>query len=253
MQGSPEYGLYEVVDTHDETNGATQWWVIEVNFIRTLEDTSTADNGDLIRIKTFQAPSGGTADGFVLKSGDEMTGRLTLDIEEEDLDYRIKHDKDYAQIRFRNTQADGTENNVYLYQPGPLSSVYCTAGFQAGTLYTNTYLYGLQTKTEVDGRQIKEQKKVSLALIAGAGGDRNLDYGALQFHTDKILTWHSEKVEARKPIQFADVSTNTEDDHAIHKGYVDEKITENRRVIITPLEFLWIRTVNTPMTTVLLA
>ena len=83
VQGSPEYGLYEVVDTHDETNGATQWWVIEVNFIRTLEDTSTADNGDLIRIKTFQAPSGGTADGFVLKSGDEMTGRLTLDIEED--------------------------------------------------------------------------------------------------------------------------------------------------------------------------
>ena len=64
VQGQPEYGLYEVVAAHDETGGASQWWVIEVNFVRTLENTSTADNGDLIRVKIFQAPSsGGSAGG----------------------------------------------------------------------------------------------------------------------------------------------------------------------------------------------
>lgn len=81
VQGQPEYGLYEVVDVHDETNGAAQWWVIEVNFVRTLEDTSTADNGDLIRVKIFQAPSGGDASD-ILKYIDErlegVVGRYIL-------------------------------------------------------------------------------------------------------------------------------------------------------------------------------
>ena len=78
VQGEPEFGLYEVVDVHDETNGAAQWWVIEVNFVRTLEDTSTADNGDLIRVKIFQAPTGGNAGDFVKRSGDTMTGALSI-------------------------------------------------------------------------------------------------------------------------------------------------------------------------------
>ena len=79
VQGADEYGLYEVVDVHDETNGAAQWWVIEVTFVRTLEDTSTTSTGDIIRVKIFNAPEGGSADEFVLKEGDDMTGRLRMD------------------------------------------------------------------------------------------------------------------------------------------------------------------------------
>ncbi len=80
VQGKAEYGLYEIVEAHDETNGAAQWWVIEVVFVRTLEDASTADNGDIIRVKIFNAPSGGKADEFVLKAGDTMTGALSIDM-----------------------------------------------------------------------------------------------------------------------------------------------------------------------------
>ena len=72
VQGQPEYGLYEVVDVHDETGGASQWWVIEVNFVRTLENTSTADNGDLIRVKIFKAPIGADPGTFLLKYGDKI-------------------------------------------------------------------------------------------------------------------------------------------------------------------------------------
>ena len=79
VEGDTDYGLFEVVDVHDETNGAASWWVIEVNFVRALSDTSLASNGDNIRLKIFSAPEGGTADGFVLKTGDTMTGNLTID------------------------------------------------------------------------------------------------------------------------------------------------------------------------------
>ena len=72
VQGQPEYGLYEVIDVHDETNGAAQWWVIEVSFVRTLETTSTVDNGDLVRVKIFQAPTGADPGTFLLKYGDKI-------------------------------------------------------------------------------------------------------------------------------------------------------------------------------------
>ena len=80
IDGSPEYGLYEVVgQAHDETEGATQFWVIDVNFVRTLETTTAVDTGELCRFKVFMAPTGGDASSFVLKAGDTMTGDLAID------------------------------------------------------------------------------------------------------------------------------------------------------------------------------
>ena len=36
IDGSPEFGLFEVVgQAHDETGGASSFWVVDVNFIRT--------------------------------------------------------------------------------------------------------------------------------------------------------------------------------------------------------------------------
>jgi hypothetical protein len=79
VDGSSEYGLYEVVGkAHDETEGAVRFWVIDVNFIRTNELTTAVGPGELCRFKIFMAPTGGDASGFVMKTGDEMTGKLTV-------------------------------------------------------------------------------------------------------------------------------------------------------------------------------
>ena len=80
IDGSPEFGLFEVVgQAHDETDGASSFWVVDVNFIRTNEATTSVGPGELCRFKIFMAPTGGNASGFVLKSGDKMTGDLTID------------------------------------------------------------------------------------------------------------------------------------------------------------------------------
>jgi hypothetical protein len=78
VQGEDEFGLYEVVEVHDQTHLANPYWVIDVNFVRTLENGSVVSNGDLLRLKTFEKPSGGDADAFVKKAGDDMSGSLTL-------------------------------------------------------------------------------------------------------------------------------------------------------------------------------
>ena len=53
-------------------------WVIDVKFVRTLENTTRFDNSETCRLNIFKAPEGGTADGFVPKSGDTMTGELEI-------------------------------------------------------------------------------------------------------------------------------------------------------------------------------
>ena len=79
VEGQPDYGLFTVVDVHDETAGQAHWWVIDVDFVRALEDTSMPSNGENVRVKIIQPPSAGDSDGFVLKSGDTMSGKLQLD------------------------------------------------------------------------------------------------------------------------------------------------------------------------------
>jgi len=79
VDGSPEFGLYEVKgQAHDETDGATSFWVVDVNFVRTNEDTTAVAPSELCRFKIFMAPTGGDSSGFVMKTGDEMSGKLTL-------------------------------------------------------------------------------------------------------------------------------------------------------------------------------
>ena len=66
VDNSPEFGLYEVVgQAHDETQGATSFWVVDVNFIRTNEDTAAVDPSDLCRFKIFMAPTAGNANDFI--------------------------------------------------------------------------------------------------------------------------------------------------------------------------------------------
>ena len=80
VEGSSEYGLYEVVgEAHDETQTGTKFWVIDVNFVRTLETTTAVGPGELCRFKIFMAPTGGDASSFVMNTGDTMTGNLVID------------------------------------------------------------------------------------------------------------------------------------------------------------------------------
>ena len=73
--GNPDYGLYlieGIAGNDDPSQTAVTFTVSPVSGF------GEATEGDLARLKIFKAPEGGTADGFVLKTGDEMSGTLTL-------------------------------------------------------------------------------------------------------------------------------------------------------------------------------
>ena len=142
VEGEADYGLFEVVDVHDETNGAAQWWVIEVNFVRALSDTSLASNGDNIRLKIFSAPSGGTADGFVLKTGDTMEGPgpLTIKTKKTSDDFNSPG-SNTAYIKFENDN-NGSINSLSLYRGGPDKTLIADGGFTArGHIWSSGHYY----------------------------------------------------------------------------------------------------------------
>ena len=74
-----EYGLYEITDIDDNSsNSQNPYFSFTVDFVRAYSSTGKAvDRG---RFKFFNAPTGGTADGFVLKTGDTMEGPGPLTI-----------------------------------------------------------------------------------------------------------------------------------------------------------------------------
>ena len=124
IDGSPEYGLFEVVGkAHDETQGASSFWVVDVNFIRTNEATTAVGPGELCRFKIFMAPTGGDASSFVMKSGDTMTGNLDIDTSEKSDDNaaalvlkgnRSSLTNPSATIAFENEQS--TEKGYLTYR-----------------------------------------------------------------------------------------------------------------------------------------
>ena len=114
VEGEEEYGLFEVVEVHDFTDGAGDYWVIDVDFVRTLENITRFDNSETCRLNIFKAPEGGTADGFVLKTGDTMSGELeikTPDYDEAAITLHGKRDNtknSSATVAFKN-QLDTAE------------------------------------------------------------------------------------------------------------------------------------------------
>ena len=73
--GSSDYGLYLIEGVAGNDDSA----MTAVTFtVSPVSGFGEATEGDLARLKIFKAPEGGTADGFVLKTGDTMSGTLTL-------------------------------------------------------------------------------------------------------------------------------------------------------------------------------
>ena len=143
VDGSPEYGLFEVVgQAHDETQTGTKFWVIDVNFVRSLEATTAVGPGELCRFKVFMAPTGGDASSFVLKTGDTMEGPgpLTIKTKKTSNDYNSPG-SNTAYIKFENDN-NGSINSLSLYRGGPDKTLIADGGFTArGHIWSSGHYY----------------------------------------------------------------------------------------------------------------
>ena len=224
-----DYGLYTILDVNRQTGGGTgvipayTYWSFDVALVRTGQgDTASG----LARFKIFSPPEGGTADGFVLKSGDEMTGELELSTEQADntTDYNVpaagtKH------IRFVTKRLDtGSTYPVWLYQPGYGNYLMCSGSLMArDNLYTSKYIFA--TSYNSDGTRTTKNPRIYFNRDTSSGNVLS-EYGALRWSANDRVYWDNDKVEVSKTPLVLDGSLATDATHAIHKGYVDEQIAE---------------------------
>ena len=224
VEGAPEYGLYEVVgQAHDETVGATSFWVIDVNFVRTLEDTAAVGPNETCRFKIFKAPTGGDASSFVMKTGDTMTGQLKFYTEQADdsFDYRVPTDGS-KDIRFTTKRLDlGFENTTSLYKPGYTDTLVCSGALMSkASLYTSSYLYGIIFKN--DGTRVTKAPRIYFNRTVDSNDNVTEEFGALRWNGTNILRWDEEEITIDKPINITNNALATDGQHAIHRGYVDK-------------------------------
>ena len=102
-EGDSDYGLYSIISIEQLSNpnpGGISYTYISIDV--DLERTGNGDKAETrARFKVFKAPSGGDASGFVLKTGDEMSGNLIIDTSE-------KSDDNEAGLKLRGNRPSVT-------------------------------------------------------------------------------------------------------------------------------------------------
>ena len=136
--GNADYGLYLIEAVAGNDDPAMTAVTFTVSPVSGLGE---ATEGDLARLKIFSAPSGGTADGFVLKTGDEMSGKLTFKNNLEDI---VLTSADVpSKLTFKNEKSDGTENTLHLWQAGVQTALVTNGDFKVKrSISTGDYIFG---------------------------------------------------------------------------------------------------------------
>ena len=142
-------------------------------------------------LNIFDQPTGGNAGEYVLKQGDDMTGRLRMERDRESVTFDPPSDLGTAHIRFRNTKADNSTSSVALFQPGPSSVLVSTNEFMSkGDFTTHEYIKACWYYTHSSGDTRRTNKQPQIYFHGSQTNSSNADqYGALQFGTGERLRW----------------------------------------------------------------
>jgi hypothetical protein len=152
-----------------------------------------------------------------------MTGQLKFYTEQADdsFDYRVPPNGS-RDIRFTTKRLDtGVENSTSLYKPGYTSALVCSGDLMSkGSLYTSSYLYGIIFKN--DGTRITKAPRIYFNRTVDSNDNVTDEFGALRWNGTNILRWDSEEITIDKPIDITNNALATDDQHAIHRGYVNK-------------------------------
>ena len=109
-----DFGLYQITVVHDETQGQNSFWHFEIDHVRSNRPLADAEGN--CRFKFFKLSEGADATSFVLKAGDDMTGRLSMNQTADLEDFTIPQGKTSPSIRFLTKKSDDSNST---YSPVP--------------------------------------------------------------------------------------------------------------------------------------
>jgi hypothetical protein len=192
----PDDDFLESVITAVQTTTGTQGKAYIIHVDRRQSEGSPTNGADAegrykARLNIFDQPTGGNAGEYVLKQGDDMTGRLRMERDRESVTFDPPSDLGTAHIRFRNTKADNSTSSVALFQPGPSSVLVSTNEFMSkGDFTTHEYIKACWYYTHSSGDTRRTNKQPQIYFHGSQTASSNADqYGALQFGTGERLRW----------------------------------------------------------------
>lgn len=206
-----DYGLYQVIENNGETQGANSYWDFALNHLQSNRLTASAEG--VCRFKFFELAEGADPETFVLRRGDTMTGNLKITVDPDSSDEkaaalvlegrRTTATQSCATVSFRNENV--TEETSY--------------GYLTYLNYNNNQYFQFNKNVKVNGNLTATNELRGTVL--NSAEDSNL---SIQRNDETKILVGSDAVQVQRPIKFVNSSFATEDDHAIHKGYVDEQI-----------------------------
>jgi len=155
VEGDADYGLFTVVATHDETEGTNKYWVIDVEFVRSLDAESKADNADNIRVKIIKPPSAGDNTSYLMKYGDT--------IDDADSEVKFKWNEDVSLVANENFDIQ-IDDVPRIKIRTPTNTDPDTAAVQIERFEDNTKSFAIRGKS-INGNL------VDLLYAYGDGGD----------------------------------------------------------------------------------
>ena len=188
--------LESIITAVDEPNGAN-YAIIDITHIQSLggpTNEADAEGRYKARLNIFDQPTGGNAGEYVLKQGDDMTGRLRMERTEEETDFTIPNNLNTAAIRFRNTQpTTGNTSSVCIYQPGHFSHLATSHSLVVkDNVYATGSFKGMWFTDDSNGIKKATNKKAYMYLHGDQTDSAlNDQYGALKFNTAERMRWRN--------------------------------------------------------------
>ena len=239
-----QYGLYEIKDIDDNSgNSQNPYFSFTVDFVRAYSNFGKAVRRG--RFKFFNAPQGGTADGFVLKTGDSIpcdSQPIVFPNEFNNNNLKANSADVQARIKFsgKNINDDSTQV-VSIWQPGRNKAL-----MTDGSFYTKNNVYAKYIK----GWDGTNEKTPSIFLNDGPGhlqhnGNDRVQWGSdgvqlkvgtnvflkhdntngkLQYRSSDRLEWSSSGVSIPKPVNN---STNADGFKIVGSTTANNNYTQN--------------------------
>ena len=208
-----DFGLYQIIENNGETQGANSYWDFTLDHIQS--NRLLADAEGACRFKFFELAEGADPETFVLKRGDTMTGDLEITVDPDSSDEkaaalilegrRTTATESCATVSFRNENVTETNTNGYL--------TYRSFG--------NNQSFKFNKDLRIEGNVTASNELRGTVL--NSAQDSNL---SIQRDNETKILVGSDAVQVQRPIKFVNSSFATDDNHAIHKGYVDEQIAK---------------------------
>ena len=184
-------------------------YIIQVSFVRAEGDYPSLD--ELFRFKFYEL-AGGDAGAYVLKIGDTMTGDLTITKDPDD------PTEGAAALHLEGRRPNANNSSATISFDNENVNDVSKIGYLTYRTYGNSQTFQFN-KNLVGKLNITADNELRSTVLNSAK-DSNL---SIQRNNQTKILVGSDAVQMQKPIKLIAASYATDNDHVVHKKYVDDK------------------------------